>query len=343
MEHQRDQPTGQIKPPPGRLALLHALDRAAAAGRRHPRSLREGLQFGEWQRRPIEELVAFVGGIDAFEALDANALPVDEPFDASHIDDDDIPAVASVLVALHEHRPAFVALLKPEQQSVVPSWLEGEYVTVVHRLIAQSARTGTTEWHREPRRTAAAFVWIALAGNLALGRRGHVLTAADVWRWYEVGDSRALARRLCEASGIRVIATRGESEPRTYPVPAVLGDARLLHSSFRSFLLAQAAQWQRTLADDEQRSNQRRPVRFLDESRIMLRARQLQPIWSFKVLGETGRASVMLAFGIATDDDDYELIGMSIPEAHELVRQLREALDGPIYDGQRPGDVERAS
>jgi hypothetical protein len=37
----------------------------------------------------------------------------------------------------------------------------------------------------------------------------------------------------------------------------------------------------------------------------------------------------MVAFGRDTDDDDYQLIGLSVPDARELMAMLQAALDAP--------------
>jgi hypothetical protein len=210
-------------------------------------------------------------------------------------------------------------------------------------VLARCARNGTTVWHREPRRTAAAMVWIALAGTMAVGYRGHALSPTDVWQWYGVGDCRVLARKICASAGFAVTKRLDAAAPYTYGLPVVLGDRALLHSSFRQWLLHEGAQWEQTLADDDRRRDAMRPLRVLDETRVMLRARQVAPMWSVKCIGDNGRATVMLALGSSTDDDDYELVGMSIPDAHELARVLREALDGPIHDPAQFGGTQKAS
>ena len=274
-------------------------------------------------------MATLVGGVDALESLDSTQLPLGEPFDDTDIDPAHLPAVASVLTALHEHRPIWSELLTRDDSPYRPAWLDGEYATIVHRLIARAARAGVSEWPTEPRRAAAAFVWIALAGSNALGR-GRVYPATHIWGWYDVNDSRALAGRLCTASGLGTVTSRAERTRTMFKVQAVLGDPTVLHSSFRRFLAHTRDRWLRAMADDDRTRVAQQPVQVLDDGNLAFRASQLQPLWSIKAISETGRAAVMVAFGVATDDDDYQLIGMSVPDTYELMRQLQEALDSPL-------------
>ena len=314
--------------PPGRPALLRLVERAASTAQLPPPTLHDLMRRSDWQREEIEHMAALVGGLDALEALDATPLPFAAPFDDAGIDDAQLPTVAAVLTALHEHRPRWFGLPSLGDRSYVPAWLDGEYATIVHRLIARAARVGTSDWPVDPRRAAAAFVWIALAGSNALGR-GHVCSAADIWRWYEVNDSRMPASRLCVASGLGSVTSRAERTRTMFKVQAVLGDPNVLHSRFRRFVAHTRDRWLREIADDDGARVAQQPVRLLEDGNLAFRASQLQPLWSMKAMTETGRAAVMIALGVSTDDD-YQLIGMSIPDAHELMRQLQEALDAPL-------------
>ena len=314
--------------PPGRPALLRLVERAASTAPPSPPTLRDLVGRNDWQREEIEFMASIVGGIEILESLDADPLPLDEPFDDAAIDTTDLPTVASVLTALHEHRSRWFELL-PVDRQYRPAWLAGEYATVIHRLIARAARVGVSAWPSDPRRAAAVFVWIALAGNYALGR-GHVSSAPDIWRWYDVNDSRALAARLCVASGLGSVTTRAERTRTMFKVQAVLGDATVIHSSFRRFLAHTRDRWLRSMADHDQARAAQQPVQLRDDGNLAFRACQLQPLWSMKAMSETGRAAVMIAFGVDTEDDDYQLIGMNIPDVYELIRQLHEALDAPM-------------
>jgi hypothetical protein len=240
-------------------------------------------------------------------------LPADEPFDPIDIERNDLPTVQAVLAALHDR---------------LPTWLQGEYVTVLHRLVARAARHGLTTWHRDQRRMAAAFVWLALGGNASLGR-GREVRAQDIWRWYAVSDCRALARRLCVEAQLGSIDVTDDDRATLSDLHVVFGDVALLHSSFRAFLLDQREIVERLMVDSDERRSSRRPVQGVGDGQISFRARQVRALWAFKAPSTTGRSSVMVALGRDTDDDDYQLIGLSVPDARELMAMLQAALDAP--------------
>ena len=83
------------------------------------------------------------------------------------------------------------------------------------------------------------------------------------------------------------------------------------------------------VVDSDKRRSSQRPVKWVGDGQISFTARQVQPLWAFKAPSTAGRASVMVAFGRSTDDDDYELIGLSVPDARLLLRLVQDALDAP--------------
>ena len=175
---------------------------------------------------------------------------------------------------------------------------------------------------------AAAFVWLALGGNGAMGR-GRRVPAQEIWRWYAVSDCRALARRLCVDARLGSLYPPDDERVPLSDLHVVFGDVRVLHSSFRTFLARERDSLQRLIVDTDKRRSSQRPVRLIGDGQFELRARQVRPLWAFKAPTTTGRASVMVAFGNGTDDDDYELIGLSIPDARQLVGLVQNALDAP--------------
>ena len=94
-------------PAPGAPALLRHLALVEGSERMPPRTLRDVVGGNDWEGRSVERLARLVGGLDALESLDAEPLPTSEPFEFGAIDATDLPAVQSVLDALHDHRPPY--------------------------------------------------------------------------------------------------------------------------------------------------------------------------------------------------------------------------------------------
>ena len=226
-----DQSTTPSGPAPGKPALLRHLTLVEGAARTPPRTWRDVVGGDDWKGRSLERLARFAGGVDALGSLDTEPLPAAEPFEFGGIDPTDLPAVQAVLAALHDHRPPHFDALSKLLGSYAPAWLQGEYITILHRLVARAARRGVAHWHRDPRRMAAAFVWLALGGNRAMGR-GRKVPATEIWRWYAVSDCRALARRLCVDAGLGSLYPPDDDGVPIDDLHVVFGDVRVLHSSF---------------------------------------------------------------------------------------------------------------
>ena len=316
------------KPAPGKPALLRHLALVGGLDHIPPRTLRDLREGTDWQCREVDRLARLAGGLDALEALDAEPLPEVEPFDFTAIDADDLSAVHAVLAALHEHRPPYFDALNKILRSSMPFWLQDEYVTILHRLIARSARRGVAYWHRDPRRMAAAFAWLALGGNWAMGRRSAV-SAQDIWRWYDVSDCRALARRVCVEAQLGSLYKANDEGRALRGLQVVFADAQLLDSSFRAYLVRSRDDMARSIVEDDRRRTSQRPIRSIGDGKFEVKARGAQPLWAYKGPSIGGRAVVMVSFGQSTDDDDCEIIGLSIPNARQLVTLVQDALDSP--------------
>jgi len=324
------------KPMPGTPALLRHLALVEDLDRAPPRTLRDVSGGDDWDGRSVDRLARLAGGLDALEGLDTAPLPLAEPFDAVGIDDADLPAVQAVLHALHEYRPPYFDAVSRVGRAFTPSWLQGEHITIVHRLVARAARSGLQHWHRDPRRMAAAFVWLALGGNWAMGRASAV-SAQDIWRWYDVSECRGLARRLCVKAQLGSLYVPDDEARPLRDLQVVFGDARLLQSSFRTFLVKSRDDMARSIVLDDRRRSSQRPVHWVGHGQISFKGRQVRPLWAFKAPSTTGRTSVMVALGQSTDDDDYELIGLSVPDARLLVSLVQDAVDAPSNSGTTRG------
>jgi hypothetical protein len=157
--------------------------------------------------------------------------------------------------------------------------------------------------------------------------RGHAIRAQDIWHWYQVGDCRAFARRLCVAAQLGSINAPAPEDSMWCAPQVVLGDARLLHSVFRKYLVDRRDDFAQLIVDTDQRQSLQRPVRSIGDGQFELRARPVLPLWSWRGPSADGRAVVLVALGDGSDD--YEVIGLSVPDARQLVALLHEALDAP--------------
>jgi hypothetical protein len=80
-------------------------------------------------------------------------------------------------------------------------------------------------------------------------------------------------------------------------------------------------------------ARQRRTWSVVDDdgpsARVEVRANPAQVVSAVKgLLTDTGRGTVIVGFGERVEDADY--VCLTIPEAHELVRRVQDALDAPL-------------
>jgi hypothetical protein len=277
-----------------------------------PSSLRHALQSDSWYTELVSRLAAAVGGIDALELLDVEPLP-DEPFDWSAVSDQDRERVVAVLGIVG---------------SAADERLDLEHRTIVRRILARVAANDPRPLRRctNPTRIAAALVWLALHGNGELGRRMR-WDALDVWAWFGVTSCADLGRGLLAAAGLGVDPDleRYASERRRQ---LLLGDAAVLHSSFRAGLLVRRTDLVATIERDAQRHADSRRIVDLGNGKVELRARPVEMLWAVKAMTATGRAQVIVAFGEC--DDDAEVVCMTVPQAHQLRNALQQALDASL-------------
>jgi hypothetical protein len=64
---------------------------------------------------------------------------------------------------------------------------------------------------------------------------------------------------------------------------------------------------------------------------MQIRASPQVPRWSFRTVGPTGRAAVIVAMADTIDGPPEELdpFALSVPDARRLITMLERALDGP--------------
>ena len=138
--HTPDDRPAAATPSPGRPALLRHLSLVEDLDRAPSRTLRDVSEVDDWEGRSVDRLARLAGGLDALEALDTAPLPAAEAFDFGEIDATDLAAVQAVLTALHEHRPPYFDIVSRVGPAYRPSWLQGEHITIVHRLVARAAQ-----------------------------------------------------------------------------------------------------------------------------------------------------------------------------------------------------------
>jgi len=248
-------------------------------------------------------LIEAVGSADALWRLDVMPLP-DEPFDWTAVQPEDEAFVAEVL-ALSDH--------------CCDEAFDFEFRTAARRILARVARNDPRPFRRHPHaaRCAASLVFLVGAANGDFGRGGR-LPSSLLWRWFGVGDCAGRARTLRRAAGL------ASDDPYDgWSDPTTLGDPALLHSWMRGRLVDQrdrlfdVAERRRTwsVIGDDGRS-----------ARVEVRARRTKVVHSTKaVLRDSGRAIVLVGFGDHLEDAEF--MSLTIPDAHDLVRQVQHALD----------------
>jgi hypothetical protein len=279
---------------------LHAVDGAVA----------DPFVDDEFARRQLdlfEPLLRYVGGADALWALDAAPLP-DEPFDWTAVEPVDRVVVAEVLTRTDEC--CGVALGDVELR------------TIARRLLALIAASDPRPLRRSTNlaRLAAGVVWLAGQGCGGFARRGRA-SAAWIWEWFDVGSCVDRGRSLYYAAGLAWAA--GWTGSRG-PLP--FSDAGLLHSRFRASLaherdhLIELANTRRTWSLDGCDG----PI-----VRFNVRARAAKPLSAIKAAVD-GRDDGVVIVGFGDDLEAADYFSLSIPDAHDLVHLLEQALGMPM-------------
>ncbi len=259
----------------------------------------------DFTRRQLDlfgHLIRAVGSADALWTLDVLPLP-DEPFDWSAVEPCDAEFVAEVLARCDR---------------CCDELFDVEYRTAVRRLLARVARHDPRPFRRRPHvaRCAASLVWLIGAANGDFGRDGRY-PSSWLWSWFGVGDCTGRASTIHQAAGL------GADDDHRWFEPSDLGDPGLLHSSTRAGIADQRDY----MLDVAERRRTWSVVGSDGRSvRVDVRARPTKVVHATKaVLRESGRAVVLVGFGEHLEDAEF--LSLSIPDAHDLVRQVQAALD----------------
>jgi len=262
-----------------------------------------GDDFTRRQLDLFDHLIEAVGDADALWRLDVTPLP-DEPFDWTAVQPEDRDYVAEVL-ALSDR--------------CCDAAFDVEFRTAARRILARVARNDPRPLrrHQHAARCAASLVFLVGSANGEFGRGGR-LPSSLLWRWFGVGDCCGRAHTLRRAAGLEP-----EDGRRWCDDPMLLGDPALLHSWMRGRLVDQRDR----LIDVAER---RRTWSVIGNdgrsARVEVRARPTKVVHSTKaVLRDSGRAIVLVGFGEQLDDAEF--VSLTVPDAHDLVRQVQAALD----------------
>ena len=203
---------------------------------------------------------------------------------------------------------------------------DAEHRAIVRRLFDAALHHPTRPLERrsDPMRIVAAVTWIALVGNMEIGR-GRGRLSADLL-WYELGVTSCadLGRKSAADLGMRA-----EGDDGCYRLPCGdirLGDVALLHTSTRRWIIDLRDGAASAIEQIEHRRAEARPMRRRG-NQVELRGSEIGVLAALKVQPER-RQVVMVLLGDEVDDPD-EILALSIPDAHRLVQLLRSALAGP--------------
>jgi hypothetical protein len=277
--------------------------------------------FARRQRDLFTDLIEAVGSADALWSLDTDPLP-EEPLDESVVDPADL---------------AFVTEVVARVDTVTPIVFGAEHRTIARRILARVAAhdPSVLRRRRDVARCAAALVWLVLHANHEVSRGGR-MRAQWIWDWFGVGDCSGRGRTLRRAAGLEVDAD--DPQPPWRPIP--LGDPALLHSRYRAALvrhrdvLLGIACKRRTLAVE--RTDGR-------VAQLRVNAQPSKVVGASKGVYEgESRAVVIVGFGDDPGRADY--YALSVPEAHELIRVVQDALDGSLLiSSSEASDITKGS
>ncbi|NOX31689.1 MAG: hypothetical protein GXP35_16830 [Actinobacteria bacterium] len=276
-----------------------------------PDLLWAGLKFGHGYDSLVEDLAAIAGGVDPLARLVDLPLP-DDQFDFTAVVESDKKLVGQILSLTDR---------------CADDHLDVELRTVLRRLVQRAAANSSSPLRKRaaPERLAAALVWVALAGNRALEPRAR-WAGVDVWRWFGVADATGL--------GVSVATKLGMTRPDRYGEPCrtkasvvELGNPDLLHSDLRRVLIRRRTFTERNIAEAIERFEAAKPIRYLPNGKVSIKAVPTGPLFAFKSEGPEGYPLVVVALG--DDEESATVYALNVPDAHDLAHKLNTALSGP--------------
>jgi hypothetical protein len=253
----------------------------------------------------MESLQALVGGFDALMRLDAEPLP-DEDFDWSSVEAEDRPFVTMVLERVERY---------------CETVLDAEYRTIARRILARVAGRDPRVLRRSRNvdRFAAGLVWLTGRGSSRFERSAGPPSTRELWEWFGVTDCADRGRSLKIAADL---FPDDHLIEHIFPGDLALGDAGLIHSSYRQHLVK--LRDLRCGADAPARTHPS-PVVSFDGNRLVIAAVPVAVLGAAKSLPVEGeRQGICIMLG--TELDTSECFDMSITDAHKLVECVQFAL-----------------
>jgi hypothetical protein len=251
----------------------------------------------------FDHLIDLVGDAAALTHLDGEPLP-DEAFDWSSVEPGDRPFVSKVIALSDRY---------------CEQMLDTEYRTITRRVLARAAARDPRVLRRSTnaQRLAAGLVWLAGRASGEFGRRG-ARTGHRLWDWFGVADCSDRGYSIRKAAGLETgfIDSLGRRDVIS------VGDPGLLHSRFRSDLIAQRDAIL-SFASSRRRWSLRDDGRTAEISAELIRIIAVTK----GVVEDSGRVAMVVAYG--EDLDDARFFALSVPEARELGNKLSRALDQP--------------
>ena len=287
-----------------RRAFFDDVERIRNYEHEPPTSLEAMIDGDHWLAALARDLVEPVGSVDALERLG------DEPHPAEQVRFD---------------APLGLELLQRIEAADLR--LDSEMATIVKRIIGQLVDHPDRPLERKAQvqRIAGAIAWLALKANQQLGRRSR-WTAGDLWFAFGVSGAQdlghAFQRVLFEANRTYVRPIDQLSYSKQLPL---LGDARLLHSTYRRELIAQRNDLKQRIRADQRAAVRSHPIQT-GHDQISFACRPTTVRWVQRSETDEGRATLMVGLN---DLDDMTILSITVTDARRLVTALEHALNQP--------------
>ncbi len=252
------------------------------------------------------DLTLCVGGIDQLESLDTSPLPVTCFFW------NEIPDGQKILVMdiLDEIEIAGIEFFGPEAQ------------TIMFRLLVQAAKNPLQPLVRRttPQRLAAALAWVMLAGNQQFSRH-YGRTAKALWERFKVTSCTDLGQAIARDLGMW---TNDMSAVTNAPPGTVfLGDPGLLFAKVRRSLIDIGAEIETEFQFQLESREASKPLVVTPDGGLEARAVRVGVANAF--VGDSERGC-QIVVGFTYDDDELEMMSLSIDDAERLVACVTSAI-----------------
>lgn len=304
MSSNRKRRSGRHRPNHPQLRPVTDTDRA-------PSRLQRALDVDSWASTALAERAERLGGVAAYEALSADDVPADEPFDWSSVTAQDHAVVTEVLTALDAFAAAPLLTRRPE------------FTTILRRLLAVAARqpSDTVRRRTSPPRIAAALAWIAFAGNGELGRGRGRVSGELLWWIFDVGNCAPLARSIAESLGMLEEQPGAPARDRWL---VHLGDPGLMRGYRRRYEIELRDEYIERIEAEEAKRAANAVVQITDDSVVLL-ARDADLVMCVPTCTQDGVPQIAIVLGSDPVEPD-EAVAFGLDDAQRLLGSLQVAL-----------------